>query len=143
MTLGILNLGDRQITAALTGEVITEASSPTGAPQAFVDRLEGMVAATLQVKFGWGSGGTSCAVAVQTTLDQGASWIDVARFDFTTATATKVANLSGLLSKAVAAVAPLGAEGAFDGVFGDRFRAVVTSVGAYQNTTVSVRMHAR
>lgn len=143
MTLGIFNLGDEDITAAVTEKVITEGSSAEGQQQPVIDRLDGMQALTLSVRFSYGSGGSTCAVTVQTSLDQGASWIDIARFDFTTASARKVANLSGLLSKAVTAVAALGAEGVFDGVFGDRLRAVVTSTGTYGGTSVSVRAHAR
>lgn len=144
MTLGILNLGDEDITAAVTDEVITEGSSAQSSPQLFVDRLDGMQAVTLSARFTYGSGGTTCAAIVQTSLDQGATWIDIARFDFTTASARKVANLSGLLSKAVTAIAALSVEGVSDGVLGDRLRAIVTSTGTYAGgTSISVRAHAR
>lgn len=139
---GLYTLGDLALAAAVTSEVITEGASASGVSQAFIDGLDGMTGLTIFCAFAYGSGGTSCAVVAQTCLD-GVNWIDIARFDFTTASAKKAANLSGLLSKAVTAISALGSEGVNDGILGDRFRAVVTSVGTYANTTVSVRINAR
>lgn len=104
--------------------------------------LAGMTAVTLEASFQYGSGGTSCSVVVQTIFDD-TNWRDIARFDFTMATAVKHCNLEGLLSKAVTAYAPLASEGVYDGVLGDQLRAVVTSVGAYVNTVLSVRASVR
>lgn len=141
---GILNLGDRSIAAALTGETITEGVSQSGVAQAFVDRLAGMLAATVQVAFAYGSGGTTCKVDIETSLDQGATWIPIARLAFTTASATKLVNLSGLTAKtSPATVAALSDDASLDGVLGDRLRARVTSTGTYTDTTVSVRVAAR
>ena len=141
---GIYNLGDATVTAAVTDSVITSGTSAAGAAQSQIDRLEGMTSVTLLAKFVYGSGGTTCAVIVQTSINQGSDWIDVARFDFTTANGTKVANLSGLLSKAVTAVAAIASEGVTDGVLGDRLRCKITSTGTYAgSTTVSVRAAVR
>src|SRR3954468_18140983 len=104
----VYTLASREITGALTAE----------AQDAILD-LDGMTAVTLEARFGYGSGGTSASVTFQTSFD-GSTWGDVARFDFTTASATKVANLSGLLSKGVTAYAALGSEGVLDGILGDR-----------------------
>ncbi len=111
------------------------------AQEAIID-LDGLTAVTLEASFGYGSGGATGSVTVQTSFD-GTLWRDIARFDFTTATATKVANLSGLLSKAVTAYAALGSEGVLDGVLGDRLRAVVTTTGTYVGTTLSLRAACR
>lgn len=142
---GTFNLGDRALTTALTGEVITAAPDDQGATQGYLGNLDGMRAVTLDCNFVYGSGGTSCKVTIETTLNQGMTWIEVARAAFTTASAEKVFNLSGLTEK-VAAVTP-GAQSddaALSGVFGDRWRAKVTSVGTYGgNTSVSVRINAR
>lgn len=141
---GIYNLGDTTIGAAATDVVITSGVSEAQVAQAFIDRLEGMGAATLFCEFNYGSGGATCIVVVQTSLNQGADWIDVARFDFATASAQKTANLSALSAAAVAAVAALSAEGKTDGILGDRLRAKVTSTGTYAgNTSVSVRAAVR
>ncbi|NGO50432.1 hypothetical protein [Allomesorhizobium camelthorni] len=141
---GIYDLGTATITAAVTDSVITEGVSAAGVAQELIDRLEGMASATLYCEFVYGSGGTTCAVIVQTSINQGSDWIDVCRFDFTTANASKTANLSAEAAAAVAAVAALSVEGKVDGVLGDRLRAKVTSTGTYAgNTSVSVRAAVR
>lgn len=129
---GLYTLFAGEITTALSGEV----------SEAIVD-LAGMNAATLTARLAYGSGGTSVSAKVQTTLDGGTTWLDVARFDFTTSTATKAANLSCLTAKAVAAYAALSAEGVNDGLLGDRLRAVITSVGTYVSTTLDIRAAVR
>lgn len=144
MTPGVYNLGTRVVTAALTDQVITEGSSAGGVAQSFVDRLDGMSSVTLFVEFDVGSGGTSCSVIVETSLNGGDDWIEIAQFDFTTADARKTANIAATAAAAVAAVTALGTEGKRDGVLGDRLRARVTSVGTYAGgTTVSVRAAVR
>lgn len=105
--------------------------------------LGGMTAVTLEASFLYGSGGTSCSAVAQTTFDGGTTWRDIARFDFTTASATKHCNLEGMLSKAVTPYAALASEGVYDGVLGDQLRAVITSVGTYVNTLLSVRASVR
>lgn len=128
----VYSLASLAITTALSAQA-----------QTAIEDLDGMTAVTLEAVFGYGSGGTSAAVTIQTSLDGGTTWRDIARFDFTTASATKVANLSGLLSKAVTAYAALGSEGVLDGILGDALRVVVTSVGTYANTTLSIRASVR
>lgn len=142
MSSGTYDIGTRSFTTALTNEVITAGVSASQVAQEFIDGLEWMAAVTLTCNFQWGSGGTTCAVVVQTSLD-GTNWIDIAWFDFTTAAALKRCNLSGLTPVAIAAVAALASEGVLDGILGDRLRAKITSTGTYANTTVSVRAAVR
>lgn len=132
MTPGVYTLAALGITTALSASA-----------QTAIDDLDGMMAVTLEVAFAYGSGGTTCKVWVQTTFDDGVTWRDIAEFDFTTASAVKVANLSGLLSKAVTAYAALASEGVIDGVLGNQLRAVVTTTGTYANTTLAVRASVR
>jgi hypothetical protein len=141
---GIKNLGNRVVTAALTDEVITSGTLADGSTGEYVDRLEGMNSATIQAKFDYGSGGTACLVIIETSINQGGDWIEVARFDFATADAVKTVNLSAAAAAAVASVATLGSEGKVDGVLGDRLRAKITSTGTYAGSTqVSVRAAVR
>lgn len=141
----LYNLGDSAITSAVTNSTITEATSSQGVAIAYVDRLEGASAATLSANFTYGSGGTSLKVDVETTLNQGSTWIPVCRFAFTTASAEKVANVSGLTPKSTAvSPATLSDDSCLDGVLGDRLRARITSTGVYAgNTSVSVRASVR
>lgn len=141
---GIYNLGDATITAAVTDLVITGGVSASGVAQEFIDRLGGMSAVTLQARFNYGSGGTTLKVDVETSLDHGVTWVPVARFAFTTSSAVKVANLSGMTPKTPAAVAALSDDAVLDGVLGNRLRARITSTGIYSgNTSVSVRASVR
>jgi hypothetical protein len=112
------------------------------AQTAIVD-LSGMSAVSLEARFAYGSGGTTCIVVVQTSLDGGTNWIDVARFDFATASAVKTANLSAAQGQLVSSYAALAAQGLRSGVLGDRLRAVITSTGTFASTTVSVRAATR
>jgi hypothetical protein len=140
---GTYNLGDKVVTTALTGEVITEGVSAAAVAQSFIDNLDGMLAAYIVCGFAYGSGGSSCIVTVQNSLD-GVNWRDVARFDFATASARKSCNLSGLTPKGITTHSALGSESVNDGELGDMWRAVVTSTGTYgSSTTVSVRLGAR
>jgi hypothetical protein len=141
----VYNLGDASITTAVTNSVITSSVSAQGATIAYVDRLEGASAITLSANFTWGSGGTSLKVDVETSLNQGATWIPICRFAFTTSSAEKVANVSGMTPKTTA-VSPsaLSDDACLDGVLGDRLRAKITTVGTYAgNTAISVRASVR
>lgn len=145
LTAGIKNLGDSAITAAVTNQVLTSSVSSQQVAIAYVDRLEGMTAASLQANFTYGSGGTTLKVDVETSLDQGTSWVAICRFAFTTSSAEKVATVSGLTPKTTAATpGTLSDDSCLDGVLGDRLRARATSTGTYSgNTSVSVRAAVR
>jgi len=50
--------------------------------------------ASIQIDFVYGSGGTSGKVWVQTTLDGGTTWIDIANMTFLLASKSRIMNLS-------------------------------------------------
>ena len=136
----MLNPGSRTLASrALTGAIAGEA-------QTAFDDLAGIIAATIECQFQYGTGGTTAKCWVQVSLDLGQTWIDVACFAFTTASATKVINLSGL-TPVTTAITP--SDGAMadntyqDGVMGTTWRAKVTSTGTYANTNIVVRVEAR
>lgn len=132
---GYYSLADLPITTALTGST-----------QTAIENLEGMLASTIQAKFAYGSGGTSAKVYVQTTLDDGLTWVDIASFAFTTSSATKVINLSGLTPKTTAITPSDGAlsdDTCVDGILGNTLRVKITTVGVYVNSTLSVKLIAR
>lgn len=134
------------INAATVSTVITSAGDVSGATQAYLDRLEGMLAANIEANFVYGSGGGTLKADVFTTLNQGATWIHVVRFAFTTASANKVFNLSGLTPR-LAAYTPvtLGDDLAVDGMLGPRWRASIlkASTDYAGNTSLGLRLHAR
>lgn len=140
---GVYNLGDRVITGAFTGTVITDGTDS----DEFVKNLEGMLSANVEIRFSYGAGGTNCKVYVQTSLDQGTTWIDVICMLSTTSSETLVFNLSALTAKTTG-YAPtdgsLSDDSSIDGILGDRWRVKVTSTGTYTtNTSVAVRLTAR
>lgn len=132
LNAGIYDLCSKAITTALAAEAQT----------AIID-LDGMSSADLLCEMLGGTSGTSIAAVVQTTFDDGTTWLDVARFDFTNTAGKKYANLQTIAAKGITAYAALGSEGVNDGLLGDQLRVVLTTVGTYSNTTLAVRAHAK
>jgi hypothetical protein len=110
--------------------------------QSAITGLDGIEGATIECRFGYGSGGTTASVTAQISFD-GTNWLDVARFDFTTASAVKTANLNAAAVQAIAAYVALASEGKNDGILAGQMRAVINSTGTYVNSTLSLRMAAR
>lgn len=140
---GIKNLGDLAITTALTDQVITEATL-NGASVAYLGGLAGMSKVVAWANFDYGSSGTTVAAVIQTSLDQGQTWIDIIRFDFTTADRKAHAAVGLFAAGAPTTLSSLGSEGKLDNVLGDRLRCKVTSTGTYAgNTSLAVRVHVQ
>jgi hypothetical protein len=81
-----------------------------------------------------GAGGTSVDAYVQTSLDGGASWIDIAEFHFTTSSANAVFNLNAqtpVTTQYTPTSGSLTANTAKDGILGPRFQILVNSTGTY------------
>lgn len=129
---GVYTLAALQISAAIPQSLLTP-----------IESLDGMSGVTLDANLNYGSGSGTVSVIVVTSFDGGSSLRHIARFDFTTATAIKTANLSGMLSKAVAAYQDLASEGVNDGLLGNLLAVLVTVTGTYVNTTLSVRAAVR
>lgn len=89
---------------------------------------------TAQAAFARGSGGTTCDVFVQTSVDNGASWIDIMQFAFATTTVTKISSVRPYIAMA-ANVTPtdgsLSDNTILDGLIGDRLRVKTVVVGVY------------
>jgi hypothetical protein len=132
---GVYDLGDFTITAAATatGTAVTD--------------LDGMLAGCVQLRFVYGSGGTNATAYVQTSADQGTTWVDIASVLFELANETKLLNFSALTPKTTQ-VTPtdgaLSADTAVDGLLTDRMRVKVISTGTYAGSTIlSARLVAR
>jgi len=92
----------------------------------------------IQSKFLYGAGGTSVKAYVQTSLDAGSTWIDIASFAYTTSAATKVSCVKGSVAVAAALTPTDGTltdNTILDGLIGDRIRVKWTSVGTYTGAT--------
>ncbi len=145
---GLYNLGDVALTAinaATTATVVTTGTDTQGSTVAYLNDLDGMLSASLQINFNWGSAGTTIKATVETSLDQGLTWVEVARAAFTTASAEKVVNLSGLTPvTTLYAPAALSDDTVKDGILGERWRAKILTTGTYAgNTSLSFRLIAR
>lgn len=82
-----------------------------------------------------GSAGAAVRVRVQTSLDGGLTWFDVAAFAFT-GSAVLGARLPAVATMAPLALTPLPDGAVRDGPFGDRLRATIESSGTYGLGTV-------
>lgn len=129
--------------ALLGATAITAAATVTSTP---FTGLFGIKVLEVQASLVYGSGGTTIKAYLQTTLDGGTTWIDIASFAFTTASAVKVSKLS-LTAALAAAVAPtdgtLADNTILDGLLGDQFRIKVISTGTYAGTTLAVTAIAK
>lgn len=132
---GDYSLCDLSITTALSGVAQTP-----------IQNLDGILAATIEARFAYGSGGTTAKAWVQVSPDDGTTWIDIASFAFTTSSAIKVINLSGL-TPVTTAITPTDGSMADntvqDGILASLMRVKVTTTGTYSNTILAVRVSTR
>lgn len=132
---GIKDLGDFPISGAgtYTGDSVTG--------------LEGMLAACLSIRLAYGTGGTSIKAYLQTSLDQGTTWVDIACVVYATVSESGILNFSALTPKTTVLTptdAAMADDTAVDGVLGDRFRLKYVVTGTYATSTVlSARVAVR
>jgi len=120
---------------------ITASATVTTEPLLFHPHSVGSIA--VQSSLTYGSGGTTLKVYMQTSLDNGANWIDIAVHAFTTASSRKVSSVSRFAARAeaVATDGTLADDTELDGVIGDRIRVKYISTGTYAgSTTLSVHV---
>lgn len=135
------------ITTALTNSIANvtwtdyEGNSQTTAYYAFEHAPS---AANFDIQFTYGSSGTTLHAYIQTSLDEGLTWIDIRCFSVTTSSLTNVVNHSAYTAVTTAVVptdGSLTANTSVDGVLGRAFRVKVTSTGTYAtSTTLAVFM---
>jgi hypothetical protein len=127
------NLLTATITTAQTGATGTAVQTKDWAPENV----------SVQCNFVYGSGGTTADVYIQTSLDGGTTWTDLAECSFATASARKVYNVSGLTGGTAALTATDGALASntamAQGIMGNRWRTKLVTVGTYAGgTTLNV-----
>lgn len=124
------------MTVLLPTATITTAGTVTGAT--FSVSPQG--SACLQAVFTYGSGGTTAKAWVQTSLDGGANWIDIAAFAFLLASKKSLFNLSALTPKQTPVFTAftdgaLADDTSVDGIFGSLLRVKYTTTGTYAGGT--------
>jgi hypothetical protein len=100
--------------------------------------LIGMTSVMVQAAFDHGSGGTNVVVYLQTSLDFGASWFDIANWTFTTSDATRIMSMRATTAVAANLTPTSGtltANTLVDGLLGDRLRLLYSSTGTYAGST--------
>lgn len=121
MVLTLLN-------ATLAGAVTADVTSGVFvAPNGRVESL------TLHATFTRAGGGTTTQAYVQTSLDGGTTWMDIACFAFATTTAKRAFHLTAAAVTSIATPgdAALTDNTAVNGFLGDQFRVKLTTVGTY------------
>lgn len=93
---------------------------------------------TIQGNFVYGSGGTTVDAYVQTSIDGGATWCDIANFHFTTSSARKLFNLNSQTVQTTQVTPTDGSitsNTAQDGILGPLYRVKYQSTGTYAGST--------
>ena len=125
----------------ITAQTIAAAATTTGTDFAIATAKY----LTVQSKFLYGAGGTATRVFVQTTLDGGATWVDIVNHDFATAAGTKISSVTTDVAPAAQAFTPgdaaLTTNTIIQGVIGSRIRAKIVTTGTYSGaTSIDVRV---
>jgi hypothetical protein len=110
-----------------------------------VTGLDGINSMSAQLSLAYGSGGTQIDAYLQTSVDGGNTWIDIANVEWTTSSAKAVLNF--FTAEAMAAFTP--SDGAItantnqQGVLGNQVRLKLHTQGTYANTVVAGRIVVR
>ncbi|MEN6605920.1 MAG: hypothetical protein ABFD60_01655 [Bryobacteraceae bacterium] len=130
------NLTDGRKLALLPELTITTAVNATAGT--VFSGLAGIKYLIVYAKMKVGTGGSSIKAYVQTSLDGGATWIDIMSFAFANTAGTKVSAVSMAVALAAATVASDGAltdDTIVNGLLGDRIRVKYVTTGTYSGGT--------
>lgn len=109
--------------------------------------LEAPTSIALLAVFTYGSSGTTAKAYVQTSIDNGTTWFDIASFAFTTASLTKLSSIAANIAPATQAATPtsgtLADNTINNGVLGNLYRVQMLTTGTYVATTLVVNLFAR
>lgn len=130
-------MADRNVGLVPTGTAIPAAGTHTSWGVYKVPRETRVV--TWETIFDWGSSGTELDLYLQTSLDGGVTWIDIANHHFTTSDASKVSAVreaTALAAGATPTDGTLADNTIVDGLIGDRLRIKMIVTGTYASSTV-------
>jgi hypothetical protein len=115
---------------------ITTALAATPGPSVLFNGTPREIA--IQANFTYGSGGTSVDAYVQSSIDNGVTWFDIANFHFTTSSAIRQFNLCSSTPQTTQKTptsGSLAANTCIDGIMGQTFRTLYVTTGTYGGTT--------
>lgn len=113
---------------------VTLAAAGTYVNPDFVMLAPGTHTLALESKFVRAAGGTSTKVFLQTSLDGGTTWVDIAQHAFLTTTANKVSAVKtniAVTGGTTPTDGTLGDDALLDGILGDRIRVKYIVAGTY------------
>jgi hypothetical protein len=122
----------------LTLPITTAIAAAATAPVKLPDAARNVV---VQANFTYGSGGTTADAYLQTSIDGGLSWIDIANFHLTTSSLRAVYNLNGqtpVTTQYTALDGTLSANTAKDGILGPQLRVKYVTTGTYAATSLAI-----
>lgn len=124
----------KQELKTLLSKTITTAVSTSTSQVSFAQRP---VSLAIQANFTYGSGGTTVDAYVQTSLDGGLTWTDIAQFSFATTTARKAYNLTNAAVTTIATPSDgaLTANTCVNGLLGSLYRVKYVTIGTYAGGT--------
>lgn len=133
--------------ATLLKAAITAAQAIAAVPTSLLQLVDAPSSIVVQGNFTYGSGGATVDAYLQTSLDGGSTWIDIAQFHFTTTSARFVYNLNSqtpVTAEYTATDGTLGPNTAKDGIVGPLFQVKLASTGTYAgNTSLQVDVSAQ
>lgn len=138
MALGAFGLTTNGSASDLT---IAAATPVAGTICTAITGLTAMQSLTVSMRFVYGSGGTTTKVYLQTSIDGGNVWDDIACWSLTTASATKRWNFSAqtpVLTPITPTDGAMADNTTQDGILGDRVRLKVITTGVYAGNTLLV-----
>jgi hypothetical protein len=112
------------------------------------DNLDGMATLAVQIDFRPGPGGTTVQAYVQTSLDGGNTWLDIACAAFPSATPAQAERVCLGLEAGVSGAWVTATDGTLpdntvvDGILGNMLRLKVVSTGTWTNTFLGARVCA-
>ena len=125
--------------ATLLKQTITAAQALAVAPASQLQLVDAPSSIAVQANFTYGSGGTTVDAYFQTSIDGGSTWIDIAQFHFTTASARFVYNLNSqtpVTTEYTPTDGTLGANTAKDGIVGPLYQVKTVTTGTYAGGTI-------
>lgn len=108
--------------------------------------LDGITDATIDCRLEYGAGGSTLSHYVQTSFDDGATWIDVYNFEPGLATTQRIVNVTGrtpITTPLTPTDGGLAANTVKDGVVGPRWRTKTVTTGTFTGSTaIRTRLRA-
>lgn len=130
----------------LNNYAITTALSIAAIPSSQLKLVDAPTSLAVQANLAYGSGGTTIDAYLQTSLDGGSTWIDIANFHFTTANARFAYNLNSqtaVTTEYTPTDGSLSANTSKDGILGPLYQVKLVSTGTYAGTTLTIGVSAQ